>query len=191
MFFDYLIGLMAPWRRINRIEFLAALTVLSLPGFIMLLMGIMDSVGGWAGHAQTMAQSVQGGGLDGLLNTARGGGVPAEPTVSAVMTLPALINGLFLLLMYPFVRGRLLDRGINLRAATLLAVVVQLSVLNDILAALVGAPRGPLPFGVAFGMLTFVAYLALSFGASRARKTHEKGPSRHSQLNDDFPPPRF
>jgi hypothetical protein len=85
----------------------------------------------------------------------------------------------------------LLDRGLSLRFATLLAVLIQLSVLNDILAALVGAPRGPLPFGMAFGMFTFVAYIALSFGGSRARKAYDKGPSRHSQLDDDFPPPRF
>lgn len=191
MLFDYITGLTAPWRRINRLEFIIALTVLSAPGFLMMMLGMMDSLGGWMGSAQSMGQSLKAGGIDHLVNTVRGVGAPADAPVKAMMDMPALINGLFMLLLYPFVRGRLLDRGLSLRVSTLLAVLIQLSVFNEVLAALVGAQRGPLPFGMAFGALTFVAYLALSFGASRARKAYDKGPSRHSQLDDDFPPPRF
>lgn len=188
---EYVGGLMAPWRRINRMEFVAALTVLSLPGFLMMMLGAMDGLGGWMGAAQDMGQSVTNGGIDNLVNTVRGVGVPAETPTAQMMNLPGVINGLFLMMMYPFVRGRLLDRGYSVRIATIVAAVVQVSVLNDILAAFVGAKNGPVPFGMALGMLTFLAYTLLSFGGSRARKVYDKGPSRHSQLDDDFPPPRF
>jgi hypothetical protein len=190
MMLDYITGLTAPWRRINRLEFIMALTVLSAPGLVMMMLGMMENMGGWIGGAQDMTHSIKTGGVDHLVNSLRGVGV-ATAAPKAVMDLPALINGLFMLLLYPFVRGRLLDRGLSLRVATILAVVIQLSVLNDVLAALVGAAHGPIPFGMALSALTFIAYIALSFGGSRARKAHDKGPSRHSQLDDDFPPPRF
>jgi hypothetical protein len=191
MFGEYIGSLMAPWRRINRIEFALALSILSAPGVILMALGFMHSTSGVMSGFQALNHFAQGGeigSIETIINHAKGAVAPAA-TAAPQVNLPALLNALCLLILYPFVRGRFLDMGYALRRATLLAVVVQISVLNDVLAAMVGAGNGPLPMAWAFGILTFVAYVGLTVAGSRARKMHDRGPSKHSQLDDDFPPP--
>jgi hypothetical protein len=193
MFGEYITSLLSPWRRVARAEFNIAMTLLSLPGFMLSLMGMMSSGGNMFSSLSGLAKGFQGGqgGLEGLVNTLGAPIVSATPVVAGPMVdVGGLLNGLLMLLFTPFVRGRLLDMGISSRNALILAFLVQASVLNGTIQSLTGA--GVLPYGLAFGLLTFVAWGVLAVKASKARTVGaiaRPGTVIRARDDDDYPIP--
>jgi hypothetical protein len=194
MVMEYVGGLFAPWRRVNRTEFVLALTLLTLPGLLMQVTGMMESASGWLntlGQLRESFNAAQSGG-PAMLQTlgdqvSQIAGAPQA--VAKTANVPGLINAVCLLMLFPFIRGRLLDGGQSAKMATFFTLLLQVSVINDAMAALAGTGSGPLPYGFVFGLMTFMGYTVLSLRGSRARRRNPLGPSRHTQLDDDFPPP--
>jgi hypothetical protein len=194
MVVEYMGGLFAPWRRVNRTEFVVALTLLTLPGLVMQVTGMMENASGWLNTLGQLRESVNAAQSGGpvILSNLIGQVTDMAHTPQAVAktaNMPGLINAVCLLLLFPFIRGRLLDIGQSAKVATILTLLLQISVVNDAMAALAGSTQGPLPLGLLFGVITVIGYTVLSLRGSRARRRMVLGPSRHAQLDDDFPPP--
>lgn len=192
---EYLNGLLQPWRRVPRAEFVVALTVLSAPGLMMLLGGMAEGGSSLLGPLlearAAIGQAQQGnvGAVQQLLASAQSGintspGMPLAD--SHPINLAGLLDSLCLLLLTPFVRGRWLDLGASAKAATILALVVQLSILGNALAAVAGQPV--LPYGWALSLLTLAGYTWLASRGGKPRKAvHERVFHGMKQPDDDYP----
>jgi hypothetical protein len=194
---EYLHGLLQPWRRVNRAEFIGALTVLSLPGLLLFLNGMVTGGAGILGPVLDLSNTLTMGqpGPVGALNTLQqlSGAGPAGTQATAVgvpFDFASLLNGLCLLLLTPYLRGRLLDMGYSARASMGGGWAIQLSVLNTTLQAL--TEQNLLPWAWFFGLFTALAYLWLSLRGSQARTRPIKavhGPASRAKLtpDDDYP----
>lgn len=191
---DYLNSLLQPWRRVPRMEFVIALTILSLPGLVLMLGGLLEGGSGMFGPLLAAREALQGAVPTGLpqagtlLPTLTG---PAAPSTALANTVPhpfdatALVNALCLLLVTPYVRGRLLDLGWAGSAISMGVLLLQASVLVDAAQALAGFT---LPYGWVLQGLTMVGYLALSILGSRARPpVHTRMFQPNRADPDDFP----
>jgi hypothetical protein len=194
---EYLHGLLQPWRRVNRAEFIGALTVLSLPGLLLFLNGMVAGGAGILGplldlpNILAMAQPGPAGALHALQQLS---GADAADTQAAVVALPldfaSLLNGLCLLLLTPYLRGRLLDMGHSARASMAMGWAIQLSVLNATWQAL--TDQNLLPWAWAFGLFTALAYLWLGLRGSQARTrltkaVHGQASRAKFTTDDDYP----
>lgn len=194
---EYFNDLLQPWRRVSRGEFVLALTVLSAPGMVMLLAGMMESGSSLIGpllDAKAMVSQAQSGDMAALQqltqqltgSTSSGAATSGVTPAALPLNLGELVNSLCLLLLTPFVRGRLLDMGYTAKAAMVLALVVQLSVLAGAFAAV--AQREILPFGWLFGLLTLVGYTWLTIRGGKPRKpVHERAFHGTKPTHDDYP----
>lgn len=191
---EYFNDLLQPWRRVSRAEFVLALTVLSAPGMVMMLAGMMESGSSLIGpllNAKAMVNQAQSGDMAALQQLAQqlsGPGSSSSGVTPAALplNLGGLVNSLCLLLLTPFVRGRLLDIGYTAKAAMVLALVVQLSVLAGAFAAV--AQREILPFGWLFGLITLVGYTWLTIRGGKPRKpVHERAFHGTRPTHDDYP----
>jgi hypothetical protein len=192
---EYLNGLLQPWRRVPRVEFAVALTVLSAPGLIMLLGGMAEGgsslLGPLLAAREAVGQAQQGNlaAVQQLLAQAQTAtnAAPGAPVADAnPINVAGLLDSLCLLLLTPFVRGRWLDMGYSAKAATVLTLVVQVSIFGNALAAVAG--QALLPYGWLWGLLTLVGYTWLASRAGKPRKAvHERVFHGMKQADDDFP----
>ena len=199
MIAEYLAAVWAPWRRVNRTEFNLALLLLSLPGLLLSVFGGMDSAAGLFGTLGNLSNAMQGGGgvgdleamhrmVSSLNSTVAGAAAPAATAVAAPLNIGALLGNVLLFLALPFVRGRLLDIGYGSRTAMVGALLIQLSVLDGVLAVFGG--KGLLPLGWVFGLLTFVSYFYLSLKAAAPRTRRRIGADGVARIvgdDDDYP----
>jgi len=191
---EYFNDLLQPWRRVSRGEFVFALTVLSAPGMVMMLGGMMESGSSLIGpllDAKAMVSQAQSGDMAALQQLTQQLTGPSSTSTGVTpaalpLNLGELVNSLCLLLLTPFIRGRLLDMGYTAKAAMVLALVVQLSVLAGAFAAV--AQREILPYGWLFGLLTLVGYTWLTIRGGKPRKpVHERAFHGTKPKHDDYP----
>lgn len=168
---DFLSWYLAPWRRMGRGEFAMWLGFVSLPGIVLMLMGLLEGMGPLmdaAVGAMDIMHQAQGGDLSGALSGAQGmqGEMLAEGT-SGGFAWGDLINNLCLLVMFPLCRMRLRDMGRVWPRDLVWAVVINVSTVNGI-AGLFGVNL--LPYvGWVFSMLGLGGYIWLCLAGSAAR----------------------
>jgi hypothetical protein len=189
---EYVLGLLAPWRRVGRAEFSLAVGVLSLPGLIMMLMGTLAAGATWLGPLQPLlsTSTPDAAALERLLQQLQTSQLMLNHEAAIGLDIPAFFSAMCLLLATPFCRGRLLEMGYSPRVAVVMSLLMQLSVLNSAIAAVAGA--GPLPYAAAFGLLTLVGYTWLAIRPGKPRTHRARGPANVAARqrlvdDDDFP----
>ncbi len=112
--------------------------------------------------------------------------VAATSTTVAPFNMAGLVNGLCLLLLTPYIRGRLLDMGYAAATAAIVAWVLQVSVLHDTFTALTDFKF--LPMAWLFSFATMLGYFWLTLRGSQSKKpVHERLFKATPAANDDFP----
>ncbi len=209
---EFLSWYLAPWRRIGRKEFGIGLTVATLPGFLLILLGIGSGAGSFIAPLMdltTLSQPVGNMELErhpvdvsvGTEQLKNVGFAPqihnpfrSQPEVSAP-TVPeaprafdwsGLISGLCLLLIVPLVRMRLRDMGWFGWHEMVITGVMSVSVVGSVIQSLTG--YDVIPLGMLWSSLNFMGYLWLTLAKSQPRvPVHERIPSPWddaSQRND-------
>ncbi len=193
---EYFNDLLQPWRRVSRPEFVVALTLLSAPGVVLSLSGMMTSASSLLGpllalqdtlyqtQPETMANLQQ---LAQQITPSTNASPISTPMSGPPLHLGSLIDNLCLLLLTPFVRGRWLSLGYAPRTAILLTLGVQLSVLHGAILALTGTAL--LPLSQLWGVFTLLGYMWLSVrGGAPKKPVHERMFHATRGLYDDSPP---
>jgi hypothetical protein len=184
MFEDFLAWYLAPWRRMGRKEFGIILTLATVPGIVIMLVGwgsgagsVLEPILGFMGAGQQLGQTFNNAGdlanlqqgLERMQSglTGLGSSAPAAPAVSH-FDWGGLINALCLLACVPMCRMRLLDMGwVGWQSLTLLALI-NLATVGDLVHVVSGFDV--LPAAWVFSMLNFCGYFWLMLAKSRVRE---------------------
>jgi hypothetical protein len=179
---DFFTWYLAPWRRINRLQFGVILTLVTVPGLIMSFIGIGNMASGFLGPLTGALGAGQGlqnavssgnlgdiqqslGAINQLLPTTAGHTVTQAP---AGIPWGSLFNNLLLLAIVPLCRMRLRDMGWVGWKEIALTVIFNISVLNAVLENLFAVDL--LPANTLFGMANFIGYAWLCFAKSKPRE---------------------
>lgn len=179
----FLAWYLAPWRRIGRKEFAIALTVATVPGLILMVVGLGDSAGHFFGPLMNLANMGQGmdaavnsgdvAALQGHMNSMGNsfssfgnllGGGQAEQAFHVDWS--GAFNNVLLLALLPLTRMRLRDMGWFGKQELALTLAFNLSVFGSLVDSLTG--WNPLPMASLFGILNFGGYMWLSMAKGKA-----------------------
>lgn len=197
MFDEFLSWYLAPWRRMGRVEFGAFLAAVSVPGFLLMILGFADSVTGWLAPVAGMldigkqmtsaanASMTDPAALQDVANQLTGDafmpGMNAASTAAAAAHFdwPGLVNNVLLLALVPLCRMRLRDMGKTGKTELVWTVLLNVSPLIALLAVF-GVDF--IPLGWAFGLLNFGGYIWLCMAASAPRvPAYERIPAPQPQ----------
>lgn len=201
---DFLAWYLAPWRRISRWEFGVALMVATVPGLLLSLIGLGNSVGsfiepfmGLFSAGQSLQSAVGNGDISSLshsLGTFSALAMPAAPApTSHGIDWSSFINTVLLLATVPLCRMRLRDMGYKGHSEIALTGILNISVLNNLIVILTGWHL--LPLETLFGVCNFAGYIWLCAAKSKPRAPRPPPTPDHSPESDlphdtpPFPPP--
>lgn len=179
---DFLHWYLSSWQRMDRKKFGLILTLATVPGMLIMVIGWGSSAGsflepllGLMGQGGQLTQAMNGGDLSSLNPDALQGmlsGLTSAPTAVAgahhAFDWSGLVNTLCLLACVPMCRMRLLDMGWQGRAQLLLVGLINLATLGDLVHVLTGFDV--LPLGWVFSLLNFAGYMWLMLAKSKPQE---------------------